>query len=128
MIDDASILKAVATDGTFQKVIVLRRHRGMQRLFDVFLDVGKFEVVFVESIAHAYFEVKSTPLSLLVVCLELGDYDGFQLLSMLKLDPDTRKARVVICTIVDDPVTEPHSSVLDDDDAFARIPTTLAMN
>jgi PleD family two-component response regulator len=128
VIDHARILKAVATKGTFQKVIVLRRRCGMQRLFDAFLDVAKCEVVFVESIAHAYLEVKSTPLSLLVACLEFDDLDGFQLLSMLKLDRDTRKARVVICTIVDDEVSERHSSVLDADDAFARMPTTLAMN
>jgi CheY-like chemotaxis protein len=35
--------------------------------------------------------------------LRVDNLDGFQVLSMLKLDPDTRTTRVVTCTDDEDP-------------------------
>jgi CheY-like chemotaxis protein len=59
------------------------------------LDAGKYDVVFVESGAHAYSHIKRERPNLVILCLRMDDAEGFQVLSMLKLDPDTSEIPVV---------------------------------
>jgi len=59
------------------------------------LEAGKYDVVFVESSAHAYSQIKRVQPNLVILCVRMDDPDGFQVLSMLKLDPDTRDIPVV---------------------------------
>jgi CheY-like chemotaxis protein len=53
------------------------------------------DVVFVESIAHAYTQIKRVAPDLVIVCLSGEDEDGCQLLSMLALDNDTSRIPVL---------------------------------
>jgi CheY-like chemotaxis protein len=55
-------------------------------------------VVFVESMAHAYSQIKRVQPDLVILCIRIDEMDGFQVLSMLKLDEDTRNIPVLTYT------------------------------
>jgi CheY-like chemotaxis protein len=78
-----------------QKVVVVNSSPEILTLAERVLAVGHYDVVFVESLAHAYSQIRRVQPNLVVLCLRLEDRDGFQLLSMLKLDPLTRKIPVL---------------------------------
>ena len=59
-------------------------------LLEPVLDAYHFDVVFVESSEHAYSHVKHVRPNLIILWLGIGDPDGFQVLSMLRLDDETR--------------------------------------
>jgi CheY-like chemotaxis protein len=54
--------------------------------------------VFVESSEHAYSHIKLVQPNLVILCMRIEDRDGFQVLSMLKLDDETRRIPVVTYT------------------------------
>ena len=56
------------------------------------------DVVFVESSAHAYSQIKRVQPNLVILCVRIEDMDGFQVLSMLKLDDETRGIPVLTYT------------------------------
>ena len=87
-----------------QKVVVVNSNPETLALAERVLTAGRFDVVFVESIAHAYSQIRRIQPNLVILCLRLASGDGFQLLSMLKLDPDTRTIPVLTYT-TDDPIT-----------------------
>jgi PleD family two-component response regulator len=62
------------------------------------LDARRYDVVFVESSSHAYSQVKRLRPNLVILCVRIDDPDGFQVLSMLKLDEETRDIPVLTCT------------------------------
>lgn len=66
-----------------------------QSVFDSVLRAVDHEVVFVESIAHAYSHIKSVTPDLVIVCLASDDADGCQVLSMLALDAATASIPVI---------------------------------
>lgn len=88
----------LSTQRALCKVVVVSKHPSGSHLLETILDAAPGDVVFVESTAHAYAQIKRVAPDLVIVCLEIDDSDGFQVLSMLKLDSDTRKISVVICT------------------------------
>src|SRR5213079_1872236 len=51
-----------------------------------------YDIVFVESSGHAYSQIKRVMPDLVILCVRIEDLDGFQVLSMLKLDDETRDA------------------------------------
>ena len=53
---------------------------------------------FVESSAHAYSQIKRVRPDLVILCVEIDDAEGLNVLSMLKLDSDTRDIPVVTYT------------------------------
>jgi CheY-like chemotaxis protein len=59
-------------------------------------DAESCDVVFIESLGHAYSLIKRVAPELVIVCLEMNDPESFQVLSMLKLDSHTREIPVVI--------------------------------
>jgi CheY-like chemotaxis protein len=59
-------------------------------LVETILEAGRYDIVFVESSAHAYSRIKLVHPSLVVLCVSVDDLDGFRVLSMLKLDNETR--------------------------------------
>jgi CheY-like chemotaxis protein len=67
-------------------------------LLDTVLEAGPYDVVFVESTAHAYSQIKRVRPNLVILCTHLEEMDGFQVLSMLKLDKDTRGIPVLTYT------------------------------
>jgi PleD family two-component response regulator len=72
-------------------------------LLDAVLESGRYDVVFVESTARAYSQIKRLRPNLVVICTQPGDFGAFQVLTMLKLDEDTRSISVLTCEIEDGP-------------------------
>src|SRR6478736_5702449 len=56
------------------------------------------KVVVVESGDRAYSQIKKVVPNLVILCTKIEELDGFQLLTMLKLDADTRDIPVLTYT------------------------------
>src|SRR5258706_9806709 len=82
-----------------QQVVVVSKEGQMTGFLETVLDAGQYDVVFVESTDRAYSHIKRLSPNLIIVCLDIEDIDGFQVLSMLKLDNETRGIPVVTCTV-----------------------------
>jgi PleD family two-component response regulator len=82
-------------DRCTRRVVVVNGNAQMLELLEVALDKGRYDVVFVQSHTHAYSQVKRLQPHLVILCLHLDDLEGFRVLSMLKLDEDTRAIPVV---------------------------------
>jgi CheY-like chemotaxis protein len=61
------------------------------------LDATDYDVVFVESPAHAYSQIRRVSPDVVLVCLECDDPTAFQVLSMLKADSSTSSIPVIAC-------------------------------
>jgi len=85
------------TPGT-QKVVIVNGSAEMLELLETVLDAGNYDVVFVESNEHAYSQIKRVQPNLVILCLRIDDVVGFQVLSMLKLDDETRGIPVLTYT------------------------------
>ena len=83
---------------TTQKVVIVNGNPEMLELLETVLDAGHYDVVFVESSEHAYSQIKRVQPNLVVLCVRIDDRDGFQVLSMLKLDDETRGIPVLTYT------------------------------
>src|SRR5919109_1044406 len=73
-----------------QKVVIVNGSTEMLQMLETLLEAGHYKVVFVEAIEHAYSQIKRVQPNLVILCVSVDDADGFQVLSMLKLDQDTR--------------------------------------
>ena len=62
-------------------------------MLEAVLDAGRYDMVFVESSDHAYSQIKKVLPNLVILCARIERLEGFQLLTMLKLDPETRARR-----------------------------------
>jgi len=70
-----------------------------EELLDVLLaDEHDYGVVFVESIARSYSRIKQVVPDIVIVYFAMDDPAACQLLSMLKLDAELSRIRVVTCT------------------------------
>jgi CheY-like chemotaxis protein len=78
-----------------QKVVIVNGSPEILGLLDSVLEAGHYNVVFVESNEHAYSQVKRVRPDLVILCMHIDDMDGFQVLSMLKLDGETRTIPVL---------------------------------
>src|SRR5437868_6619369 len=81
-----------------QKVVIVNGSAEMLELLETVLDAGNYDVVFVESNEHAYSQIKRVQPNLVILCLRIDDVVGFQVLSMLKLDSETRGIPVLTYT------------------------------
>ena len=86
--------ETLSTRGT-RRVVVVNGNAQMLELLQVALETGRYDVVFVQSHTHAYSQVKRLQPHLVILCLHMDDPEGFRVLSMLKLDEDTRSIPVV---------------------------------
>lgn len=80
------------------KVVVVNGSVQMVELLESILEAGRYDVVFVESNEHAYSQVKRVQPHLVILCMHLDDMEGFQVLSMLKIDEATRGIPVLTYT------------------------------
>src|SRR5688572_33306251 len=92
----------MAVRSTSQQVVVVSKQSQLNGLLETVLDAGQYDVVFVESTEHAYSHIKRLTPHLIIVCLDIDDLDGFQVLSMLKLDEEPKAIPVVTCTVSHD--------------------------
>jgi PleD family two-component response regulator len=81
-----------------QKVVIVNGSTDMMGLLETVLEAGNYDVVFVESNEHAYSHIKRVQPNLVILCMRIEDREGFQVLSMLKLDHETRRIPVVTYT------------------------------
>ena len=71
------------------KVVIVNGSPSMAEQFESVLSGGHYDVVFVESTDHAYSHIKRVQPNLVILCTQIEDMDGLQVLSMLKLDKET---------------------------------------
>lgn len=81
-----------------QKVVVVNGSTEVLGTLEAVLDAGRYDMVFVESGDHAYSQIKRVLPNLVILCARIEHLEGFQLLTMLKLDPDTREIPVLTYT------------------------------
>ena len=81
-----------------QTVVVVKGTPEMRELLDAVLESNDCIVLLAESTGEAYTLIRRVQPQLVLVGLGLDDPDGYELLSMLKLDPTTRRTRVLTCT------------------------------
>lgn len=81
--------------GPLRKVAIVNGTPGVLTLVQRGLDAGNYDVVMIESLAHAYSHIKRVQPNLVIVCVRLGQMGGFDVLSMLHLDDDTRHIPVL---------------------------------
>ncbi len=91
---------AVAT--TAQQVVIVNGSPEMLETLETVLDAGHYDIVFVESSEHAYSQIKRVQPNLVILCVRIDDAEGFQVLSMLKLDEETRAIPVLTYTTEQD--------------------------
>src|SRR5712691_5689791 len=88
----------VTASAVMQKVVIVNGSTDMLTLLETVLDAGHYDVVFVESSEHAYSHIKRVQPNLVILCMRIEDRDGFHVLSMLKLDDETRRIPVLTYT------------------------------
>jgi PleD family two-component response regulator len=88
----------VPTFSAAQRVVIVNGSTDMLSLLETVLDAGHYDVVFVESSDHAYSHIKRVQPNLVILCMRIEDRHGFQVLSMLKLDDETRRIPVLTYT------------------------------
>ena len=81
-----------------QKVVIVNGSAEMLGVLEAVLDAGHYDIVFVESNHHAYSQIKLVQPNLVILCVQIDDMDGFQVLSMLELDQETRHIPVLTYT------------------------------
>ena len=81
-----------------QKVLIVNGDSDILEVLEPVLEAGKYDIIFVEASAHAYSQIRRVQPDLVILCLRIDDVEGFQVLSMLKLDAETRDIPVVTYT------------------------------
>lgn len=127
MMTTAETSMLMAVKSTPQQVVVVSKQSQLNGLLETVLDAGHYDVVLVESTEHAYSHIKRLAPQLVIVCLDIDDMDGFQVLSMLKLDNETRGIRVVTCTVDGSDNDAPDDLLEEPDDVFSD-PPAMGMN
>src|SRR5262245_64718417 len=78
-----------------QKVAIINGNPEVLALIEHVLSAGHYDIVFVESVAHAYSHIKRVQPNLVILCVHFDNMEALQVLSMLKLDEDTRSIPVL---------------------------------
>jgi PleD family two-component response regulator len=81
-----------------QKVVIVNGSPDVLEMLESVMDPGHYEIMFVESGAHAYSQIKRVRPQLVILCMRIEDLEGFQVLSMLKLDDETFRIPVLTYT------------------------------
>ena len=105
-----------------QKVVIVNSNPEFLAMVEHALEVGRYNIVLLDSNAHAYSEIKRMRPNLVILCTRLENMDGFQVLSMLKLDRETRDIPVVTFT------TEEAAQDAADEIVESKGPATYRLN
>ena len=89
---------ATAPSPVAQKVVIVNGSAEILDMLETVLAAADYDVVFVESSRHAYSQIKRVLPHLVILCVRIDDADGFNVLSMLKLDHETREIPVLTYT------------------------------
>jgi CheY-like chemotaxis protein len=101
---------------TLRKVVVVNGNAEVLELLESALDGGRYDLLFADAGQHAYSIIKREQPDLVVLSVNIEATEGFQLLSMLKLDPTTEHIPVVTYT------TNGADDEKDDDDSSDERP------
>lgn len=82
-----------------QKVVVVNGTPDVLDLLESVLDGGRYDLLFADASQFAYSLIAKEQPNLVLLCTAIDRVDSFQLLSMLKLDPQTRRIPVVTYTL-----------------------------
>lgn len=114
-----------------QKVVVVDGNAEILGMLEGILEAGRYDMVFVESSNNAYSQIKRVTPNLVIVCARIEQVESFQLLTMLKLDPETREIPVLTYTteFEGQPFESVISQIADDEEEFLQArPAPLPMN
>src|SRR5262249_15983345 len=112
-----------------QKVVIVNGSAEMLELLETVMDAGHYDVVFVESSEHAYSQIKRVQPKRVILCVSMDDPDGFQVLSMLKLDDETRDIPILTYTTeYDGPETEEEEAPEPSEETLFAPKAALRMN
>ncbi len=93
-----NLMERARSDVDVQKVVIINGSNEILELIESVLDPGHYEVVFVESDDHPYAQIRRLQPHIVILCVRIEDLDGFQVLTMLKLDEETRTIPVLTYT------------------------------
>jgi PleD family two-component response regulator len=111
------------------KVVIVNGSPEILDLLEMVLDAGHYDVVFVESNEHAYSQIKRVQPNLVILCMHIEDMNGFQVLSMLSLDQDTRNIPILTYAMeYDREESEEEFAEPSDAAIFAPKPAIVRMN
>jgi len=113
---------------TAQKVVIVNGSAEILELLETVLDAGHYDVVFVESSQHAYSQIKRVQPNLVILCVRIDDAEGFQVLSMLKLDAATRDIPVLTYTTEETEESEEDVGEPSESEMFAGSKAAVWMN
>jgi PleD family two-component response regulator len=85
-----------------RKVLIVNGNARSLAMLDTVVEAGHYDVVFVESGEYAYSHIRQNKPDLVILCLHPDDHNGCLLLSMLKLDDETRDVPILTCAIEND--------------------------
>jgi CheY-like chemotaxis protein len=83
------------------KVVIVNGNAATLLELDALFEAPRYDVVFVDSEGLAYTQIKHDRPNLIVLCAPIGDLDAFRVLSLLKLDEETRHIPIVTHTPYD---------------------------
>jgi PleD family two-component response regulator len=120
------------TAAPVQKVVVVDGNADVLGMLEAVLDAGRYDMVFVESSDQAYSRIRKVLPNLVIVCARIEQLESFQLLTMLKLDAETRDIPVLTYTTEYEGqnLDQTTSRMTDDDEDQlpSRRPVALRMN
>ncbi len=80
-----------------QTIVVVNGSAEIIGMLETALDAGCYDMVFVDAV-NAYRQIRAVQPSLVILCTRIEALEGFQLLTMLKLDAETRDIPVLTYT------------------------------
>ena len=81
-----------------QKVVVVNGNTEVLGMLETVLVAGRYDMVFVEAADRAYSQIKKVVPNLVILCTRIEELEGFQLLTMLKLDQETKNIPILTYT------------------------------
>jgi CheY-like chemotaxis protein len=109
-------------------VVIVNGNAEILELLETVLDAGHYDVVFVESSQHAYSQIKRVQPNLVILCVRIDDAEGFQVLSMLKLDAATRDIPVLTYTTEETEESEEEVAEPSESEMFTGSKAAVWMN
>lgn len=110
-----------------QKVVVVNGNTEVLGMLESVLDAGRYDMVFVEPGDRAYSQIKKVLPNLVILCTRIERLDGFQILTMLKLDPET--CDIPVLTYTTESESEDYDAAISqmaDDDEQSMMPARPA--
>jgi PleD family two-component response regulator len=94
-------------------VAIINGTTDVLEVLETVLDSGRYDLAFINASERAYSQIRTMKPDMVVLCVRIEDLDGFHILSMLKLDDETRHIPVLTYT------TEYEGQ--DEEDRFPRV-------